>query len=329
MHDRLLDREVEQEDAIGQVAERYFRRAHQPNPNGQIGHRKGAEIGRVGDLQQEGRRDGCRHAENGRIGDSVAIEVQTDPGEEREDQGASGLGADWIDRTDEEGAGSGGEGEQHDQRNEDPSILQRGRQGEDHEREVTLKLEWNGPELRVDHARNRIVFEHAGQGKVHQADNIAEITAEFRTRQVLPEREGGEQRTEDQRGERDLEGESGNQPQGAKRDKLMQAGSRQAPGDEKPRQGEEHRQDGCEEETKRPAPQSLVFGGGPRADDQAVPDEHGERQSNSQIIKSGRGAGALARFVENCKISRQVNDTYFGGAPRAREFSLTIELPAT
>ena len=61
---------------------------------------------------------------------------------------------------------------------------------------------------------------------MHEAKDIAEIAAEFRARQVFPERQGGEKRAQDQRGERDLDGESRGKPQRTKSGKLVQPGQK-------------------------------------------------------------------------------------------------------
>src|SRR5271166_6619502 len=58
LHDRLLDWRVEQIDAVGQVAERNFWRAHEPEPESQIGDRESSEITGVGELQQHRARAG-------------------------------------------------------------------------------------------------------------------------------------------------------------------------------------------------------------------------------------------------------------------------------
>jgi hypothetical protein len=58
----------------------------------------------------------------------------------------------------------------------------------------STQLKRNGPELRIDYARGWIVLKDARQGEVHEPDDIAEIAAEFRIRQVVPKWEGSEER---------------------------------------------------------------------------------------------------------------------------------------
>ena len=143
------------------------------------------------------------------------------------------------------------------------------------------------------------MLKDARQGEVHEADDIAQITDELPVCQVFPERQSGEDRAEDKGGERDLDGERWDQPKRTKCDKLVWAGSREAARDEKPRQREEHRQNGCDEEAKRPAPRGSVQGGRPWNEDVAVPNEHGERQSNPNIVKSGREAAPFFHLAQD------------------------------
>src|SRR5271168_4874474 len=193
-----------------------------------------------------------------------------------------------TDRIKEERQRGRSQREQDDERDKAAPIPQDCRYGE--QNDVALELKWNGPELRVDHAGRRIALKDARQGKVHEADDIAEVTAEFRTLQIAPERQGGEKRAKEQRGERDFDSESWDQPQRTKHDKLVCAGSLEAAGDEKPRQREEHGQNDCQEEAKRPTPRGAIERGRPCAQNAAMPNEHGKRQSNSKIVKPSRGA---------------------------------------
>jgi hypothetical protein len=75
-------------------------------------------------------------------------------------------------------------------------------------------------------------LEYPGQGKVHKAKDIAEIVGQFRARQIVPERLRGEKRAQDQRGERDLDGESRGKPQHTKSGELVQPGPHEAACDE-------------------------------------------------------------------------------------------------
>ena len=68
LHERLLDRKVEQIDAVREVAERNFWRPHEPEPDSQIGDWESREIAGVGELQQHGGDKGREQAETGEHG---------------------------------------------------------------------------------------------------------------------------------------------------------------------------------------------------------------------------------------------------------------------
>ena len=88
------------------------------------------------------------------------------------------------------------------------------------------------------------MLEHAGQGDMHDRHNIEEETPEFRTREILPQRQGGEHWAEDESGQNNDDGEGRDDAQHAKRQELMQPGSLEACRNEEPRQRKEHRQNG-------------------------------------------------------------------------------------
>ena len=145
MRNCLLDREVEQVDAIGQVAERDLRRSHEADPDGQISDRKCGEIGGVGNLQQDHRRDRGSDADNGGVRDPVAIKVDSDSGKERCNENSSLEGSERTDRIPENRAGGGGEQEQRQQRDKKAPKSQSHQQRDNRERHVALELERNRP----------------------------------------------------------------------------------------------------------------------------------------------------------------------------------------
>ena len=87
-----------------------------------------------------------------------------------------------LERTDgikEERQGGRNQREQDDERDKAAPIPQDCRYGE--QNDIALELEWNGPELRVDHAGGRVVLEDSRQSEVHDTNDIAEVTDEFRS----------------------------------------------------------------------------------------------------------------------------------------------------
>src|ERR1700722_19929213 len=172
--------------------------------------------------------------------------MEANPSKERDDKRSPGNRLKRTDRVKKKRQGGRNEREQDDERDKGASVPQDCRDEEQHG--VALELKRNRPQLRVDHGAGWIVLKDARQGKTHETDDIAEVADEFWTRQIVPERQGGEESAQEQAGKRDLDAKSRDQPQRTKHDKLVYAGSFKAAGNEKPRQCEEHGQNDCEEE---------------------------------------------------------------------------------
>ena len=95
----------------------------------------------------------------------------------------------WADRHKEQGANGRGEHGEDDDAREGAPIAKQVQKREQRERDVALKLERDGPELRSDEAWIRIVLEHAGQGHVNIRDDVEEETAELGTGEISPQRQ--------------------------------------------------------------------------------------------------------------------------------------------
>lgn len=117
----------------------------------------------------------------------------------------------------EERLGGHGGGKQNEQRHKQQSSSPSERQRDKDDRGVAFQLERNGPKLGVDNTRHGVLSKHAGQSKMNQAKDISEISEEFRTRKILPQRHRGEGDAENQRGESHFDGERGNEANRPKR----------------------------------------------------------------------------------------------------------------
>ena len=129
--------------------------------------------------------------------------------------------------------GRGKRGEDDDLRQR-AAIAQKVQERKNGQSNVTLKLEWNGPELGGDETRIGVVLEHAGQRDVHDRHDIEEEPSELRAGEILPQRQGGEDRTEDEGRQDDHDSEGRDNAYHPERQEVMQPRSLEAGGNQEP-----------------------------------------------------------------------------------------------
>src|ERR1700729_805243 len=102
--------------------------------------------------------------------------MEANPGKERDDKRSPGKWLKRADRIKKKRQGGRNEREQDDERDKGASVPQDCRDEEQHG--VTLELERNRPQLRVDHGAGWIVIKDARQREVHETHDIAEVADE-------------------------------------------------------------------------------------------------------------------------------------------------------